>query len=343
MGIILLSLAIMPALGVGGMQMFKAEVPGPTPERLRPRIRETARLLWVTYLIFSAAEAVLLYLGDMSLYDAVAHTFTTMATGGFSTRTASIGAFDSVYVDTVVTVFMFLAGANFVLHYRALTGKPKAYFRDTEFIFYVAVLLVAAVIITLQIGIDIYGSFARAFRHAIFQVVSLTTTTGYVTADYEKWSFLSQLLLFILIFMGGCAGSTGGGIKQARMLMFVKQSYHELYKLVHPKAVISMKMSGNPVPAEVIHGAMGFFLIYTGSFLAASLVISGLGYDLVSSMGAVAATLGNVGPGFGLVGPTDNYAHLPLLGKWVLTVSMLMGRLEIYTVLVLFTAAYWRQ
>ncbi len=343
MGIIVLSLAILPTLGVGGMQIFKAEVPGPTPDRLSPRIKETARLLWVTYLIFSAAEVVLLYLGDVSLYEAVSHAFTTMATGGFSTKATSIGAYNSAYVDTVITVFMFLAGVNFVLHYSAIRGKPTAYFRDSEFLFYITVLLVATLIITVQTRIDIYGSLSKAFRYSIFQVISMTTTTGYGTADYGQWPFLSRLVLFILIFMGGCAGSTGGAMKQGRMLMFIKQSYYELSRLVHPKAVISMKMSGKPVPSEVIHGAMAFFLVYTGTFLLASLIMASLGYDIITSLGSVAATLGNIGPGFGLVGPTYDYAHIPILGKWVLIVCMLMGRLEIYTVLVLFTATYWRQ
>lgn len=344
LGIIVLGLAILPALGVGGMQLYKAEAPGPVVDRLAPRIRETARLLWRVYVLISAAEFALLLLGGMSWLDALAHAFTTMATGGFSTRDASIGAYGSAYLDGVITVFMFLAGASFALHYQALRGNLRAYRRSPEFLLYAIVLAGATGLLVLALWLaGTYGSLPEALRHASFQVVSLATTTGYATADYEAWPPFAQGLLFLLMVLGGCAGSTAGAIKYIRVLLLAKRAYAQLFKLVHPRAVVVIRLGERQVPEEVLIGVQTFFLLYLSAFALATLAATAFGIDLYSSIGAVAATLGNVGPGFGAVGPAETYAPLPLPVKWILSTCMLLGRLEIFTVLVLLMPAIWRK
>lgn len=343
MGIIVLSIAILPALGVGGMQLFKAEVPGPSQDRLTPRIKDTARLLWMVYVIISAAETLLLLLGGMSFFDALNHTFTTMATGGFSTKNASIGAFNSPYFDTVITVFMFMAGVNFALHYQLLRGNIKSFFKDTEFLFYVGVVAVFITLVVIDLKFFVHESWVEALRYGSFQTVSIVTTTGYGTTDFELWPHFSQYVLLSLMFVGGCAGSTGGSIKNIRILLLLKYAYYELYKLIHPRAVISIRVGEKRVSDDILHGVLGFFLLYIGVFAFSSLFMAWLGLDMMTAISSVAATLGNVGPGLGNVGPMDNYLHIPFLGKWLLTLCMLIGRLEIYTVLVFFIPAFWKK
>lgn len=343
MGIIVLSIAILPALRVGGMQLFKAEVPGPSQDRLTPRIKDTARLLWMVYVIISATETLLLLLGGMSLFDALNHTFTTMATGGFSTRNASIGDFNSIYFDVVITLFMFLAGINFALHYQMLRGNIKSFLKDTEFLFYSGVVgfFITLVVINLKFFAD--KSLVDAIRYGSFQVVSIVTTTGYGTTDFELWPHFSQYILLFLMFIGGCAGSTGGSIKNIRILLLIKYAYYELYKLVHPRAIISIKIRDKMVSNDILQGVLGFFLLYMAVFVVSSLFMTLLGLDIITAISSVAATIGNVGPGLGMVGPTDNYAHIPFLGKWLLSLCMLIGRLEIYTVLIFFIPAFWKK
>lgn len=344
LGIIVLGLAILPALGVGGMQLYKAEAPGPVVDRLAPRIRETARLLWRVYVLLSAAEFALLLLGGMSWLDALAHTFTTMATGGFSTRDASIGAYGSAYLDGVITVFMVLAGASFALHYQALRGNLRGYRRSPEFLLYAAVLAGATGLLMLALWLaGTYGSLPEALRYAAFQVASLATTTGYATADYDRWPMLAQGVLFLLMFLGGCAGSTAGAIKYIRVLLLAKRAQTQLFKLVHPRAVVVVRLAERQVSDEVLNGVQGFLLLYLGVFALATLLLTAFGQDLLTAVAATAATLGNVGPGFGAVGPTDTYAPLPLPVKWILSACMLLGRLEIFTVLVLLMPAIWRK
>jgi trk system potassium uptake protein TrkH len=340
MGIIVLSLAVLPALGVGAAYLYRAEVPGPTHDRLVPRVRETAKLLWLVYVILSAAEVLLLRLGGMGLLEAVHHTFTTMATGGFSVKNASIAAYPSPFIQWVIIAFMFIAGANFLLHFHALRGNLFSYWRDPEFRFYTGVILIATALAAWATAGGERGLEAT-LREAAFTVISIVTTTGYVTADYEHWPAFAQLLLLFLMFVGGCAGSTAGAIKHVRVLLLFKQAQREIHKLVHPKAVRLVRLGGRAVPEEVLQTVQGFALLYVGIFVLAAAAMTALGLDLVSAAGAVATTLGNVGPGLGSVGPTDHYAGVPLLGKWILAACMLVGRLELYTVLVLFLPDFW--
>lgn len=343
MGIIVLSLAILPFLGVGGMQLYKAEVPGPVPDKLKPRIKDTAMLLWKVYLLFTVVEALLLMLGGMDLFESLCHTFGTMATGGFSTRNTSIAAYDSVYFDVVITVFMLLAGVNFSLHYQLLRGRPLVMWRDPEFRFFMGIFGIFTLVSTFSVWNVNYDSFWEALRYTSFQVASIVTTTGYATADYELWTPLPQALLLMLMFLGGCAGSTGGGIKCMRIMLLMKHAYNELYRLIHPRAVTRVKLGGKLVPPEVMNSISGFFLLFLGLFILSSFYIAAMGVDVVTAFSSVVACIGNIGPGLGEVGPTDNYAGIPLLGKWLLVFCMLLGRLEIYTVIILFVPEFWRK
>ena len=273
MGIVVLAVAILPMLGVGGMQLFRAEAPGPQTDRLTPRIAQTAKLLWGVYILLSVVETLLLWLGDMTLFDALCHTFGTMATEGFSTKNQSIAYYNSVYIETVITVFMFLAGTNFALHYRALRGDVKSYFKDTEFRFYCTVVLVSILLISWNIvrfknidGQVPYDSVWDSIRYASFQVLSITTTTGYGTADFEMWPALSQFILITLMFYGGCAGSTGGGMKQIRFLLLIKQSGAEIKRLIFPHAVLPVRVNDRVVPSEVLTHVLGFFFFFIGIF-----------------------------------------------------------------------------
>jgi trk system potassium uptake protein TrkH len=343
MGIIVLSLAILPFLGVGGMQLYRAEVPGPVPDKLKPRIKDTAMLLWKVYLLFTVVLALLLWAGGMDLFESLCHTFGTMATGGFSTRNASVAAYDSVYIDVVITVFMLLAGLNFTLHYHALRGRPLVALRDPELRFFLAVFAVATLWSAWDIWGTSYDSFAQALRYSAFQVSSIVSTTGFATADYELWRPLPQCLLLLLMFVGGSAGSTSGGVKCMRVMLLLKHAYDELYRLIHPRAVSRIKLGGRPVDQGVLNSVAAFFLLFLALFLAASLLVAAMGVDVLTSFSAVAACIGNIGPGLGGVGPTDNYAWLPGAAKWVLVLCMLLGRLEIYTVLILFVPEFWRK
>lgn len=343
MGIIVLSLAILPFLGVGGMQMYKAEVPGPTADRLTPRIAQTAKILWGVYVAFTAAEAALLMLGGMNLFDALCHAFGTLATGGYSTQNSSIGAFGSAYIDYVVIVFMLIAGTNFALHYRFIKGDFMAYFRNQEFLFFISLLGLATFFIGLDTYFNHYHNLAETVQKSLFQVVAILTTTGYGTADYEQWSFSSQFILFVLMFFGGCAGSTGGGIKMLRVHVLLKSVFAEITRLVHPHAVVPVRIGMQTVPREVVAHIVGFFILFVMIFVVSVFIMSAMGLDMPTSFGSVAATLGNIGPGLGNVGPTDNYGHIPTPGKWFLTFLMLSGRLELYTVIILLSPSFWKK
>ncbi|MBW2061072.1 MAG: TrkH family potassium uptake protein [Deltaproteobacteria bacterium] len=343
MGIIVMTIAILPLLGVGGMQLYKAEVPGPTADKLQPRITETAKTLWKVYLIFTGAEVILLYFGGMDLFDSFCHTFGTLATGGFSTKNASIGHYQSVYFDVVITVFMLLAGINFALHYQALTGNLKAFYRNSELRFFLCVFVLATILVTWSIWRNNVPSLAESLHQASFQSASILTTTGYTTADFERWPSLARIILIILIFIGGSAGSTGGSIKCVRILLLLKHTYRELRGLIHPHAVIPIKLQGKVVPDDVLSSIWGFFILFLSLFLVASTILTMMGIDLTTSFMAVAATIGNIGPGLGAVGPTDNYAHLPQAAKVVLMLCMLLGRLEVYTVFILFVPEFWKK
>ena len=343
MGIIVLSVAILPFLGVGGMQLYKAEVPSPVPDKLKPRIRDTAVVLWKVYALISAAEVVFLMLGGMTFYDALNHTFTTLPTGGFSTRNSSVAHYDSAYIDGVIIFFMVAAGINFSLHYQLLKGKPLAFWKDAECRFFLAMVAVLTFVVSIDIYGSVYDNIGKALQYGAFQVVSIVTTTGYATADYERWPALSQLILLVCMFIGASAGSTGGGVKCLRVMLCFKYCYRELFTLVHPRAVTRIKLGGNPVPEDVMRSVMGFLALFVGLFVLNSVVLAGMGVDFVTAFSAVAACLGNIGPGFGMVGPADNFALIPEAGKWLLIWCMLLGRLEIFTVIILLVPAFWRR
>jgi trk system potassium uptake protein TrkH len=342
MGMIVLSLAILPILGIGGMQLFVAEVPGPTKDKIHPRIRETAKRLWGIYVIFTFTETILLLLGGMNLFDALCHSFTSMATGGFSTKQASIAHFDSSFIHYVIILFMFLAGTNFTVHYHLLHRKFDAVKNNDEFKFYGGLILVLGIVLALLLFLSEVADIGTAFRDSLFQVVSIVTTTGFITSDYELWGPFFQIIFFLLLFIGGCAGSTGGGIKIVRHLLLFRNSVLELRRLIHPRAVIPVRFNKVTVPSDIISNVLAFFLFYILIFVAGTIVMSLLGLDFLSAIGSVATSLGNVGPAIGSVGPSSNFAHIPAFGKWFLSFLMLLGRLELFTILIIFSPAFWK-
>jgi trk system potassium uptake protein TrkH len=343
MGIVVLTVAILPLLGVGGLQLVKAEAPGPTVDKITPRIAETAKYLWYIYLGMTVIETLLLMGGGMGFLDALMHTFGTVATGGFSSKNTSVAYFNSAYIDWVITFFMVAAGMNFVLHFRLLTGNVKTLFKNTELKAYLLIFAVATLIIAYKLHLEVYSGFAEALRYAAFQVASILTTTGYATADYEQWPYMVQAVLFLLMFVGGCSGSTGGGIKVIRIVTLFKQAINEMKYLIHPKAIFPLRLSGQVVRKNIVYAISGFFFLYITILLLVTFVVSMAGVDLLSALSTALATVGNIGPGFGIIGPTNNYAHFPDLVKWVLSFAMLAGRLELYTVLVLFTPMFWKR
>ncbi|MDX2453550.1 TrkH family potassium uptake protein [Desulfosarcina sp.] len=343
MGIIVLSIAILPFLGVGGMQLYKAEVPSPVPDKLKPRIRDTAMILWKVYALFTVAETLLLMVGGMTFFDALNHAFTTMPTGGFSTKNASVAHFDSVYIDVVIIVFMLLAGINFSLHYQLLKGRPLAFWKDSECRFYLAMCLILTLVVGADIYRTVYADAGQALRYAAFQVVSIVTTTGYATADYELWPGMSQVIIFLCMFVGASAGSTGGGMKCLRIMLCFKYCYKELFSMIHPRAVTRIKIGGKTVPEDVVRSVLGFLALYMALFALSTVLLAGTGVDFVTALGAVAATIGNIGPGFGMVGPVENFAQIPYWGKWLLSWCMLLGRLEIYTFIIIVVPEFWRK
>lgn len=342
MGIVVLTVAVFPLLGIGAYQLMKAEAPGPTLDKITPRIAQTAKLLWSIYMGLTAAETLLLLAGGMDLFDALTHTFGTLATGGFSPRNKSVGAFPSPYVHVVITVFMLMAGLNFALYYRLLTGRIRQVLSNVEARAYLLIFVVAAVATSLVLRGRVYQSFGTSLRYASFQVASILTTTGYVTTDYAAWPAAAQGVLFLLMFVGGSAGSTGGGIKVIRVVTLLKQGLTEMKVLTHPRAIFSLKLGRDAVKKDMLYTISGFFFLYMLMLLATTLVVAASGSDLLTSLASALATLGNIGPGFGLVGPALNYAFFPHAVKWFLSFAMLVGRLEVYTVLILLTPAFWR-
>ena len=344
MGVLVLCVAILPFLGVGGMQIYRAEMPGPSKDRLTPRITTTAKLLWGVYALLTGVEIILLkFVGGMTWFDSVCHTFATMATGGFSTRTASVGAYDSGAVDCIIILFMFAAGVNFSLHYYALTGKLGRYWKDPEFRFYTIFLLVCGLFLTFSIYGRVYDDFLFSLRAAFFQAVSITTTTGFVTADFDVWPQWSRLLLVLMMFVGGCAGSTGGGIKVVRIFLMWKKMVKEMHQFMRPQAVMQLKLGGKAVEQDIVSHITAFFIIFIVVFGMASLAMTFFTPDLETACTSVVATLGNIGPGLNAVGPTQNFAAIPMPGQIILTLCMLLGRLELYTVLILFLPSFWKK
>ncbi|WP_340114517.1 TrkH family potassium uptake protein [Maribellus mangrovi] len=343
MGIIVLSLAILPVFGIGGMQLFIAEVPGPTPDKISPRIKQTAKTLWGIYMLFTVSETLLLWLGGMTFYDAICHSFTTMATGGFSTKQASIAYWSSPFIQYVITFFMFLAGMNFTLSYLAIKGRFSNVFKDEEFRYYVVIILSFTALITTGLLITSQLGWEQAFRDSLFQVVSIVTTTGYATADYLLWKPILTMLIFALFFFGGSAGSTGGGIKIMRIVLLAKNGYYELKRLIHPHAIIPVKFNRHSVDSKIVTNILAFFMLYMVIFFVSTIIFTLIEPDMESSMGAVATSLGNIGPGLGSVGPAENFYHIKPIGKWFLSFLMLLGRLELFTVLVLFSPSFWKE
>jgi len=375
MGIVTLALAILPAFGVASYQMFRGEVPGPTSERLKPRLAQTAKILWGVYALLTLIEAILLKFGGMSIFDSLCHAFGTMATGGFSTKNTSIGYYNSAYIDWVVIFFMFFAGMNFIIHYQILFARKWNLVKNNrEFHFYAIVLIIA---ILLSAGIlqmrglapreQITQSFRDkpiakkmltkkieaqeekistpldTLRHGAFQVVSITTTTGYSTADSDMWPNFIRFLLVVLMFFGGCAGSTGGGIKMTRIMVGIKTAWREVKTLIQPRLILPIKIGGKELKEKQVANIIGFIALFLGCFVILSAVMSFLIDDFTTAVTSVVATMCNIGPGLSGVGATENYAWIPLSGKWVLSLSMLLGRLEIYTVLIALSPISWKK
>lgn len=343
MGIIVLSIAILPFLGIGGMELYKMETPSPVVDKLTPRISETAKALWKIYVLMTVLQILLLLAGGMSLYDSICHTFATMSTGGFSTKNASVGHYDSLYIDFIIVMFMFLAGVNFSLYYKLVRGHSGQFFRDPEFRAYLGITGAFILLISVNVSGSVYPHILDAVRYAAFQVVSLITTTGFVTADYEKWPAFSQQLLFICLFMGSMAGSTGGAIKIVRIVLLAKHCYLEILRIIHPHAITMVKLGKTPVSQTIMRSIWGFFLLYIGIYIAGVTALTALDLDMLSAASGMATCLGNVGPALGSLGPMDNFSGVPPVGKWLLIFAMLLGRLEIYTIIVLLMPTFWRK
>lgn len=342
MGIIVLALAILPFLGIGGMQLFVAEAPGITPDKLQPRIQETAKRLWFLYVGLTLAEAIALYVAGMGAFDAVNHSLTTMATGGFSTKNDSLQFADPV-IQYIIIFFMFLAGTSFTLTYFALKRNFKKVFKNEEFKVYLSFTVVITLIVTITLLVVSDEPFEASFRDALFQVVSLITTTGFVSADYTSWAPFLSVIFFILLFVGGSAGSTAGGVKVIRHIVLFKNSFLELKRQLHPSAIMPVRISGQAVEQSIVYNVLAFIMIYILVFLVGVTLLSTMNVDFDTAFGAVATSLGNVGPGIGDVGPLDNFSEMPTGGKWLLSALMLLGRLELFTVLMLLTPHFWRK
>lgn len=343
MGILVLCVAILPLLGSGGMQIYRAEAAGPSKDRLTPRIANTAKLLWGVYVGMALVLTLLLALLGVSWFDAVCHSFATVATGGFSTYTASIAAFKNPAIEWVLAFFMFLAGINFALHWRVFRGDAGAWFRDPEWRLYVLVILSAVVLIALNAPKAHYENLHAGIRGICFTVISILTTTGFSTDDYVFWPALSQYVLLILMFLGGCAGSTAGGIKMVRVLVLLKQVAREMKLFIQPQAIYHVKIGRQMIESEIVSMIGAFFIIFILIFAGASAAMMPFVPDLKTAISAVVAALGNVGPGLGQVGPAGNYEFVPTGGKLILTLCMLLGRLELYTMLVVLFPSFWRR
>lgn len=344
LGIILLSIAILPLLGIGGMQLYRAEATGVgvSSDKLAPRLMEVVILFGKVYVAITAFLIIALIWAGMGPFDALIHSFGTVATGGFSNKNISVEYYHSPLIEFILIVFMFIAATNFALHANFLKRGPKIYWQNSEFRFYLGIQLIAIVLVAVNLRFSVYDSIASSLRHASFQVVSIQTSTGFSSTDFIKWPSFSQFLLFLLMLIGGSTGSTTGGIKCLRIVLLLKQGYKELQHLIHPHAVIPIKLSNMVVSTEVMTGAIGFTFLYMVIFFIASMAMTFMGLDIVSAVSSVAATLGNIGPGLGIVGPLSNFSEIPYIGKWLLIWCMLLGRLEIYTLLILFTPIFWK-
>lgn len=343
LGIIMLFIAILPSLGIEGRDLYVAEVTGPTHSKTSFTFTSSARKMWVLYMILTLLQMVLMCIGGMDIFDSICHAFTTMATGGFSTKANSIAYWDSAYIQYIIIIFMFIAGTNFGLVHTAIKGNWRKLIHDNEFQLYFFIVAVSSLIIGIGLYIWGWADVSKSMRDAIFQVITLMTTTGFATADYLLWPPLLGLILFLLFFIGASAGSTSGGFKVVRVYLLFKNSFIELKRIIHPNGIINVKYNGKTVHPSMMSGIMGFAILYLIIFTIGSLVMTLFTEDIITACSAVATSMSNVGPGFGSIGPMYTFAHLNCFAKIFLAVLMLVGRLEIFTVMVLFTKAFWKR
>jgi len=344
MGIIVLTIAILPLLGVGGMELFASESPGPTKDKIHPRIKETAKRLWLIYFSLTAMQCILLMVAGMDFYDAINHSLTTMSTGGFSTKQASIGFYDSAYIQYIIIFFMFLAGTNFTLLYFGFKFKFYKFWENDEFKWYVAAIIVLCALIIPTVYF-VYGRNAgmeASFRAVLFQVVSIITTTGYSSSDFTAWGSFVTFIFFLLLFTGASAGSTSGGMKLVRIVLLMKNGFLEFKRRLHPNAIIPVHLNNVGVSSKIIYNLLAFVFFYLFLFVMGSIAVTFLGVDFMEALSAVATSIGNVGPGIGKLGPSYSFYELPLAVKWILSFLMLVGRLELFTITILFTPYFWR-
>ena len=356
MGIIVLAIAILPLLGIGGMQLFAAEAPGPSTDKLHPRITDTAKRLWLIYFGYTAAETVLLNFAGMSFFDALNHSMSTLSTGGFSTKNNSISYWnDTPLIQYIITLFMFLAGANFVLSYFGFKGNIRKIIKDEEFKLYLKFIIIFTLTAFTFIYIDsslkhpsdllhpmVFGEVEASLRHGLFQVISIVTTTGFISADFTTWTPFLLVFFFGLMFLGGSAGSTSGGVKVVRHLLLIRNGFMEFKRSLHPNAVVPVRYNTKAVSGDIVFNILGFFILYMLSFIIGALGFAIIGIDFESAIGVAASSLGNVGPALGEFGPANNFFNMPSIGKWWASFLMLIGRLELFTVLILFTPFFWR-
>jgi len=355
MGIIVLAIAILPLLGIGGMQLFTAESPGPSADKLKPRIRDTAKRLWLIYVSYTLAETILLWVAGMTFFDAINHAFSTLSTGGFSTKNASLAYWnDNPIIQYIVILFMLLAGSNFVLSYFAFKGRVSKVLHDDEFKWYIYFIIgftaISSLIVYFQADVSIssidhpmvWGEGESAFRHSLFQVLTVITTTGFVSADYTMWTPFLTILYFGLFFLGGSAGSTAGGVKVMRHIIMIKNGIIEFKRTLHPNAILPVRFNGKSISKEIVFNILGFFILYMLSFIIGATVFASMGLDFETAIGGAASSLGNIGPAFGGLSPVNNFDMLPDFGKWWSTFLMLIGRLELFTVLIILTPFFWR-
>lgn len=355
MGIIVLAIAILPLLGIGGMQLFAAEAPGPSADKLKPRITDTAKRLWLIYVSYTVAETILLKVAGMSFFDAINHSLSTLSTGGFSTKNISVAYWnDRPIIQYIIMLFMFLAGANFVLSYYSFKGKVQKVLHDDEFKWYFLFIAIFTVVASVLIYFEadvalsqidhpmVWGEAESAFRHSLFQVLAIITTTGFVTADYTMWTPFLTIFFFGMFFLGGSAGSTAGSVKVMRHIIMIRNGGIEFKRALHPNAILPVRFNGKSIGKGVTFNILGFFILYMLSFIIGSVILGGLGLDFETAIGGAASSLGNIGPAFGALGPVNNFDILPPLGKWWCSFLMLIGRLELFTVLILLTPFFWR-
>ena len=343
MGIIVLTIAILPLLGVGGMELFASEAPGPTKDKIHPRIKETAKRLWLIYVILTLTQALCLWLADMPLFDAINHALTTISTGGFSTRDASIGAFTSPLIQYIIIVFMFLGGTSFTLLYFGARFKFKKFLDNDEFKWYVGAILLLLLVIVPIVNQATNGDLENNFRFALFQIVSIITGTGYSTYDFTTWGAFATFIFFLLMFSGASAGSTSGGIKIVRIILLMKNTFLEFKRRLHPNAIIPVYLNKIAVSPKIIYNLLAFIFFYLFTFVIGAIILTFIGLDFQDAISASITAVSNVGPGIGSIGPSASFAHLPIAAKWVLSCLMILGRLELFTIAILFTPYFWRR